>query len=93
VRATVPFGEAFVALCRERGLSQRQAALQMHLDPAYVSRVVNGRQRTNGRLLRHVERLFGLPHDYFIETRRRALSEAVPPHLVDALYDEYVKGD
>lgn len=64
-----------------RGLSIRQAARQMNYDPAYLSRVVNGRQQPSPALLTALENLLGTPWEPLPDPRRHRAD----PQVVTAL--------
>ncbi|MEV5506837.1 helix-turn-helix domain-containing protein [Streptomyces orinoci] len=53
------FGEAAKEALRQRGTSLRAAARDMKYDPAYLSRVLSGKQLPSPQLARHIDKLIG----------------------------------
>lgn len=56
-----------VSLCNERGLSQRQLAIQAGLDPSYISRIIRGQTEPGLVTLAALAEVFGLTPSEFLE--------------------------
>jgi ribosome-binding protein aMBF1 (putative translation factor) len=56
-----------VSLCDERGLSQRQLALQAELDPSYISRIIRGQTEPGIVTLEALASVFGLTLSELLE--------------------------
>lgn len=56
-----------LSLCEERGLSQRQLALQAELDPSYISRIIRGQTEPGIVTVEALAYVFGLTLSEFFE--------------------------
>jgi transcriptional regulator with XRE-family HTH domain len=56
-----------LTLCEDRGISQRQLAIQGGLDPSYVSRIIQGKTEPGLVTLDSLAQVFGLTLSEFLE--------------------------
>jgi transcriptional regulator with XRE-family HTH domain len=56
-----------LSLCEERGLSQRQLALQAELDPSYISRIIRGLTEPGLVTLAAIAEVFEMTPSEFLE--------------------------
>jgi transcriptional regulator with XRE-family HTH domain len=57
---TTKLSRRILSLCEERGLSQRQLAIQAGLDPSYISRIIRGQTEPGLVTLAALAEVFGL---------------------------------
>jgi transcriptional regulator with XRE-family HTH domain len=95
-RASQPFANELPQLLAARGVSLRELARRVDVDIAHLSRVarLERDREVTGELAGRVAVALGLPGDFFIETRRRRVLEAVRTdvRLLDRWYDELETG-
>ncbi len=89
------FGDAFPALLVERGLSLRELAQQIGVDPTFLSKAVRGSggKRPSLSLIERVAIALDLDPEYFVEVRiaRIASAAEADPELRERLYREVVE--
>lgn len=56
--------DRFKILLDELGISQRQFALKMNIDPGYISKIVNGKAEPSDKILLLVEKIFGVNKEW-----------------------------
>ena len=54
------------ALIQKLGISQRQFAQEIHLDPGYLSRILQGKNEPPERILLLIEKTFHVNHDWLM---------------------------
>jgi transcriptional regulator with XRE-family HTH domain len=89
--AKQPFGIAFVELMKLRGMTYRQVAEASGLSAGYLNHIVKGNRPVpeDGQLDR-IAKALGVPSDYFMEARIRAIVAQMDkePQLVNRLYKQ-----
>jgi transcriptional regulator with XRE-family HTH domain len=60
-------GQRITSLCEERGLSQRQVAIQAELDPSYISRIIRGLTEPGLVTLAAIAEVFEMTPSEFLE--------------------------
>jgi transcriptional regulator with XRE-family HTH domain len=89
------FGEVLPGLIRERGLSQRELATRIAVDPTFLSKAVraSGGKRPSISLIERVARALDLDPEFFVEVRvaRIATAAESDPALRERLYREVLK--
>lgn len=77
-------------LLAERKMSLRALSARVGVDPGFLVRVLQGKQRPSERLISGVNDAFDLAPDHFVETRRAKLVELMlaSPDVVDAFYNQ-----
>lgn len=91
-RTDIPFADNWRELFRENGWTQRAVALELGLDPSFLSKALRGAayKRLSADVISRVSELAGLPRDYYPEVREAAVIDAVraDAELRDRLFDE-----
>jgi transcriptional regulator with XRE-family HTH domain len=64
---TTKLGHRILSLCEDRGLSQRQLAIQAGLDPSYISRIIRGQTEPGLVTLEALASVFGMTLSEFLE--------------------------
>jgi transcriptional regulator with XRE-family HTH domain len=64
---TTKLGHRILSLCEERGLSQRQLAIQAGLDPSYISRIIRGQTEPGLVTADVIAEVFGLTLGEFLK--------------------------
>lgn len=84
-------------LLKELGISQRQFAMKINLDPAYFSRIINGAVTPPSRILLLIEAVFGVNKQWLEEgngeifTQGVSLAKRQLLELINTLDDRQVK--